>query len=162
MYRMSEKIKVGVYLKSEVKDNLNRLKEFNRSTNPTLDTILSFNQEGLIEYIKLCSLFQEKKEWEVKTDDLYCTTIKKDLKIKKALGVVSLNTVHKMILETKLPLLANGELEREDSVDEILERMVKLTKATEFLIKNEKRHDSEIEELEKKILELESMTLEKK
>jgi hypothetical protein len=158
---MSEKVKVGIYLKTEVKENLNRLKEFDRNTNRTLDTILSFNKEGLIEYIKLCSLFQEKKEWELKTDEIYCTTIQKELKIKKALGSVSLNTVHRMILDTKLPLLAKGETEKEDRVDEILDRMVRLTKATEFLIQNEKRHDTEIEKLEKKILELEKNTLQK-
>ena len=153
---MSEKVKVGVYLKSETKDNLNRLKEFGKSANPTLDTLLSFNKEGLVEYIKLLSLFQDKQEWEIKTDELFCTTVQKDLQIKEALGNSSLNSVHKMILGQKLPLLETGQTEQEEGVDQILEKMVKLTKATEFLIQNEKQHDLEIEKLEKRILELEN------
>ena len=150
-----EKVKVGVYLKAETKENMNRLKEFGRTANPTLDALLAFNREGLIEYVRLCSLFQEQEEWELITDEMYCTTVKKDLKIKKALGHTSLNSVHKMILDQKLPLLEKGEL-AEDEDSKILDRMVRLTRATEFLIKNEKRHDAEIERLEKRILELES------
>lgn len=153
---MLEKVKVGVYLKSEVKENLNRLKEFGRTTNPTLDTLLLFNREGLIEYIRLCSLFQDKQEWELKTDDLYCTTIKEDLRIKKSLGNASLNSVQTMILDYKLPLLEKGQTESEEEYNQILDRMVKLTKAAEFLIHNEKRHDTEIEKLQKKVLELEN------
>jgi|GEM_PF-6431458 len=150
-----EKVKVGVYLKAETKENMNKLKEFGKTANPTLDTLLAFNREGLIEYVRLCSLFQEKEEWELITDEMYCTTVKEDLKIKKSLGSMSSNSVNKMLLDVKLPYLERGKIgESEDS--KILDRMVRLTKATEFLIKNEKRHDTEIEKLEKRVLELES------
>ena len=151
---MSEKMKVGIYLKEESKQNLDRLKEFNRKINPTLDKLFSFNKEGLLEYIKLLSLYQDKEEWEVRTNGIVCTTSKEQIQKSKTVSHMSIDAINEMILDSKLPLLAKGETE-ETNNSNLLERMVKLTRATEYLIKHEKKHDREIGKLERRIFELE-------
>jgi hypothetical protein len=73
-------IKVNYSISEETKKMLDTYRKTNKvNMSNSMDKILKFNKEGLGEYINLISKFQQKEEWNSKTDNFVCTTIKDEV-----------------------------------------------------------------------------------
>ncbi|MCT7536973.1 hypothetical protein [Aliarcobacter butzleri] len=78
-----EKIKTGMYIKKECKNNIDKLKFYDVKPNEFFDKILKFDKEGLITYINLVGKFNDFEEGFTLVESnhsIYCTNQKKEFK----------------------------------------------------------------------------------
>lgn len=88
-----EKIKTGMYIKKECKNNIDKLKLYDTKPNEFFDKILKFDKEGLITYINLVGKFNELEEGYTVVESnhsIFCTNNKEEFK--KAASFYNLST----------------------------------------------------------------------
>lgn len=118
-----EKVKTGMYIKKECKNNIDKLKFYDTKPNEFFDKILKFDKEGLITYINLVSKFNEKEEGYTVIESnhsIFCTNNKEEFK--KATSFYNLSTTDALkILNEKEDENLNMMLknEKEDKLEKL-------------------------------------------
>lgn len=149
-----EKIKAGIFIDKEARDNMNRLKEFGVRPNDFLDAILRFDEEGLIEYIKLIKQFKNSEEFTVHQNDVYCTTELSNLRKVELEKHISLESLQKMAIESNLKSnLTDNDIK--SNMSTIFRYLVDVTKAILVIGKDGNDNKDEIKKLKLRIEKLE-------
>jgi broad-specificity NMP kinase len=99
-------IKVNYSISVETKNTVDRYRKKHKvNMSSAMDKILKFNKEGIAEYVRLISKFQEQQEWRLSTNEFMCTTIWHDIKIINTIlgdGVdknIVLEAAHKSLMD---------------------------------------------------------------
>lgn len=151
-----KKIKVGFYLNDKSKENLDVIRKLGIKPNDLLDSILSFEDEGLIKFINLIKQFKNNKEFTVSTDDIYCTTEVNSLRKAELEKYISLERLQKITIESNLKSnLTEDDIKSNISI--IFKHLVDVTKAILVIGKDGNDNKNEIKELKLKIEKLEEM-----
>lgn len=149
-----EKIKAGIFIDKEARDNMNRLKEFGMRPNDFLDSILRFDEAGLLEYITLIKKFKNNEEFTVMQNDIYCTTEANSLRKAELEKYISLERLQKITIESNLKSnLTEDDIKSNISI--IFKHLVDVTKAILVIGKDGNDNKDEIKELKLKIEKLE-------
>lgn len=149
-----KKIKVGFYLNDKSKENLDAIRKLGIKPNDLLDSILSFEDEGLIKFVNLIKQFKNNKEFTVSTDDIYCTTEVNNLRKAGVAKHISLDLLNQMVIELNLKSnLTEDETKKNISI--IFKYLVDVTRAILVIGKDGNDNKDEIKELKLKIEKLE-------
>lgn len=149
-----KKIKVGFYLNDKSKENLDAIRKLGIKPNDLLDSILSFEDEGLIKFVNLIKQFKNNKEFTVSTDDIYCTTEVNSLRKADLEKYISLERLQKITIESNLKSnLTEDDIKSNISI--IFKHLVDVTKAILVIGKDGNNNKDEIKELKLKIEKLE-------
>lgn len=121
-----EKIKTGMYIKKECKNNIDKLKFYNIKPNEFFDKILKFDKEGLITYINLVSKFNELEEGFTVVESnhsIFCTNNKEEFKKAASFNNLSTTDALKILNENEA---GNLNMQIKNEKEDKLEKMEKI------------------------------------
>lgn len=151
-----KKIKVGFYLNDKSKENLDALRKLGIKPNDLLDSILSFENEGLVKYINLIKQFKNNKDFTIIADDVYCTTEHSNLKKAELDKHITLERLQKIAIESNLKSnLTEDDIQSNISI--IFRYLVDVTKAILVIGKDGNNNKDEIKALKLRIEKLEEI-----
>lgn len=99
-----EKVKTGMYIKKECKNNIDKLKFYDIKPNEFFDKILKFDDEGLITYINLLSKFNNVEEGFTMIESnhsIFCTNKKEDFRKASSFNNLSTTDALKILNENE-------------------------------------------------------------
>ncbi len=161
-----EKIKAGIYIDKDSRDNMNKLKDFGVRPNDFLDSVFSFSEDGLIKYIDLIKKFQNTSKIEIVNDELYCTTDVDKIRQFSQLSELDTEEIKNInldndisdfesIINTKTPktddeIMQEKILNLQEKHLNLLDRQKIMAKTLQILIKKDEINEKRIKDLEKR------------